>query len=124
MAKLKSEIEVECPCCDAVLVIDTNLRRVVSHRVPERGDKPELNDATRILEAEAARRESLFDQSVEAEKTRDDALTRRFEEALKKARHEPVTRPVEGFRSRLRKLPGQPRRANSSGSGVHRSRPR
>ena len=54
MAKLKSEIEVACPCCDAVLVIDTNLRRVVSHRVPERGDKPELNDAARILEADRA----------------------------------------------------------------------
>ena len=97
MAKLKSEIEVECPCCDAVLVIDTNLRRVVSHRVPERGDKPELNDATRILEAEAARRESLFDQSVEAEKTRGDALARRFEEALRQANDEPVTRPLRGF---------------------------
>ena len=56
-----------------------------SHREPERGDKPELNDAARILAAEAARRESLFEQSVEAEKTRDDALTRRFEEALKQA---------------------------------------
>ena len=38
MAKLKSELEVHCPCCDAVLVIDTNLRRVVSHHVPERGN--------------------------------------------------------------------------------------
>ena len=97
MAKLNSEIEVACPSCDAVLVIDLNLRRVVSHTVPERGDKPELNDATRILEAEAARRESLFEQSIAAEKGRDDALARRFEEALKKAKHEPVTRPVRDF---------------------------
>ena len=74
MAKLTSELEVACPCCDAVLVIDLNLRRVVSHTVPERSDKPELNDATRILEAEAARRESLFEQSIAAEKGRDDAL--------------------------------------------------
>ncbi|HET9567570.1 MAG TPA: hypothetical protein VFP16_04335 [Vicinamibacterales bacterium] len=97
MAKLKSELEVACPCCDAVLVIDLNLRRVVSHTVPERSDKPELNDATRILEAEAARRESLFEQSIAAEKGRDDALTRRFEEALKKAKQEPVTRPARDF---------------------------
>jgi hypothetical protein len=97
MAKLKSELELHCPCCDALLVIDTNLRRVVSHHVPERGDKPELSDAARILEAEAARRESLFDQSFEAEKSRDDALAKRFEEALKKARHEPVTRPMRDF---------------------------
>ena len=97
MAKLKSEIEVRCPCCDAVLVVDTNLGRVVSHQEPERGHKPELSDAQRILAQEAARRDALFDQSVEAEKSRDDALTRRFEEALKKARHEPVTRPARDF---------------------------
>jgi hypothetical protein len=97
MAKLKSELELQCPCCNALLVVDMNLRRIVSHQVPERGDKPELTDAQRILEAEAARRESLFEQSVEAEKGRDDALARRFEEALKKAHREPITRPARDF---------------------------
>ena len=97
MTKLKSELEVTCPCCRASLVIDTNLGRVVSHREPERGDKPELDEATRILAAEDARREALFQQSVEAEKGRDDALARRFEEALKQATKEPVTRPTRDF---------------------------
>jgi len=69
----------------------------VAHREPERGDKPELSDAQRILAAEAARRESLFEQSMEAEKSRDDALTRRFEEALKQASTEPISRPVRDF---------------------------
>ena len=49
MAKLKSELEVVCPCCQATLVIDTNLGRVVSHKEPERGNKPELSEAQRIL---------------------------------------------------------------------------
>ena len=71
---LKSEIEVTCPCCHTSLVVDTNLGRVVSHRVPERGDKPELNEAARILTAEEARRAAMFQQSVEAEKGRGDAL--------------------------------------------------
>jgi hypothetical protein len=97
MAKLKSEVEVICPCCKTTLVIDTNLRRVISHREPERGDKPELDEATRILAEEAARREAAFQKSIEAEKTRDDALTRRFEEALKQARKEPITRPTRDF---------------------------
>ena len=56
MAKLKSEIEVTCPCCHAVLVVDVNLGRVISHKEVERGDKPELTEAARILAAEAARR--------------------------------------------------------------------
>jgi hypothetical protein len=97
MAKLKSEIEVTCPCCRSSLVIDTNLRRVVSHHEPERGDKPELTEAGRILAAEAARRDALFEQSVQNEKGRDDALTRRFEEALKQAHVEPVTKPLRDF---------------------------
>jgi hypothetical protein len=97
MAKLKSELELTCPCCRAELVVDTNLGRVVSHREPERGDKPELDEATRILAAEAARREALFEQSVEAEKGRGDALSRRFEEALRRANEEPVTRPARDF---------------------------
>src|SRR5258706_8647105 len=78
MAKLKSEIELQCPCCHALLVVDTNLGRIISHQMPERGDKPELNEATRILADEARRRDALFEQSVEAEKTRGDALSRRF----------------------------------------------
>ena len=97
MTKLKSELEVTCPCCHASLVIDTNLGRIVSHREPERGDKPELDESARIVAADAARREALFEQSVEAEKGRDDALARRFEEALQQAKQEPVTRPVRDF---------------------------
>ena len=97
MTKLKSELEVTCPCCRASLVIDTNLGRVISHREPERSDKPELDDAARILAAEAARREALFEQSVDAEKGRGDALARRFEEALKQAKQEPITRPDRDF---------------------------
>jgi hypothetical protein len=97
MAKLKSELEVLCPCCGATLVFDTNLGRVISHREPEREDKPDLDAAQRILSEEKARREAIFQQSVEAEKTRGDALSRRFEEALKQARQEPITKPKRDF---------------------------
>jgi hypothetical protein len=97
MAKLKSELEVTCPCCQATLVIDTNLGRVVSHNEPERGNKPELSEAQRILADEAARREAIFQQSVESEKGRGDALSRRFDEALNRARQEPVTKPMRDF---------------------------
>ena len=41
MAKLKSELEVTCPCCQTTLVVDMNLGRVVSHREPDRGNKSE-----------------------------------------------------------------------------------
>jgi hypothetical protein len=97
MARLTSEIEVTCPCCQSTLVIDTNLGRVVSHKEPERADKPELSEAQRIVAEQAARREAMFQQSVDAEKTRGDALSKRFEEALRQAKEEPVTKPMRDF---------------------------
>ena len=97
MAKLKSELEVSCPCCHSTLVIDTNLGRVISHKEPERADKPELSEAERILADQAARREAMFQQSVDSEKTRGDALSKRFEEALRQAKQEPITKPMRDF---------------------------
>ena len=97
MTRLQSELEVICPCCQSTLVVDLNLGRVVSHHEPERGNKPELSEAQRILAEEAARRESIFQQSVASERTRGDALSRRFEEALKQARQEPITKPMRDF---------------------------
>src|SRR5688500_14450694 len=94
---LKSEFEAACPCCHATLVFDTNLRRIVRHAEPVRSDRPELSDAQRILAEEAARREALCQQSVAAEKTRGDALSKRFEEALRQARDEPITKPTRDF---------------------------
>jgi hypothetical protein len=97
MAKLKSELEVTCPCCRSTLVIDVNLGRVISHKEPERADKPELSEAERILADQAARREAMFQQSVDSEKTRGDALSKRFEEALRQAKQEPITKPMRDF---------------------------
>lgn len=97
MGKLRTEYEVTCPCCNSTLVIDEGLRRVVRHEVPERSDKPQLDDAHRILEEAKARRDALFEQSVQSEKTRGDALSKRFEEALKQAKDEPITRPRRDF---------------------------
>jgi hypothetical protein len=94
---LKSEFETTCPCCNATLVVDGNLKRVVRHVEPVRGDRPELSNAQRILADEAARREALFQQSVTAERTRGDALSKRFEEALKQANQEPITKPTRDF---------------------------
>jgi hypothetical protein len=97
MTRLKSELEVTCPCCQSTLIVDLNLGRVVSHAEPERGNKPELSEAERIIAEEAARREAIFEQSVNAEKTRGDALSRRFEEALRQANKEPISKPTRDF---------------------------
>ena len=97
MGTLRTEYEVTCPCCQATLVIDEGLRRVVRHVEPERADRPKLDEAHRIFAEEKARRDALFDLAVQSEKTRGDALSRRFEEALKQAKDEPITKPSRDF---------------------------
>jgi hypothetical protein len=97
MAPLQSEFEATCPCCRATLVMDVNLRRIVRHVEAPSGDIPELSDAHRLLAEQARRREDLFQQSVAAERTRGDALSKRFEEALKQANNEPITKPTRDF---------------------------
>jgi len=97
MPNLTSELELTCPCCQATIVVDLNLKRIVSHKEADRGHKPELSDAQRILAEEAARREAMFEQSFNAERTRGDALAKRFDEALKQAKQEPVSKPLRDF---------------------------
>jgi hypothetical protein len=97
MSRLASELTVQCPCCRAELVVDVNLKRVVSHKEARTGPVREIDDAHRLLAEEAAARERIFEQSMQAEKNRGDDLDRRFREALEQAKKEPISRPERAF---------------------------
>ncbi len=91
-------VEVTCPCCQAKLTIDPQLAVVLSHVAPPRAAPDvDISDAARILQEQAQRREDKFRESWEAEKKKEDVLTRKFEEALKKAKDQPVEKPVRDF---------------------------
>jgi hypothetical protein len=90
------QFQIVCPCCGARLLIDRSLGKILSH---ERPPKPpskaaDLTQAGKLLAEEAARREALFRQSTEDEKRKAELLARKFEEALKKSKGEPLTRPT------------------------------
>ncbi len=93
--KDQSALEVVCPCCGARLTIDAGLGRVLHHVAPPKPDHaPDLEHAAQLLEKEKARREALFQQSTEDHKIKSDLLDRKFQEALKQTKDEPVTRPT------------------------------
>jgi hypothetical protein len=95
MSKKAAAVDVVCPCCQAKLKIDPALAVVIAHEAPPRVLRDvNLNDAANILDQQAAAREEKFRQSWEAEKKKEDVLTRKFEEALKKAKEGPAERPV------------------------------
>jgi hypothetical protein len=71
---------------------------VLSHEAPPRpAPGVDLTDAQRILQEQAKRREDKFRDSWEAEKNKEDVLTRKFEEALKKAKDQRIEKPLRDF---------------------------
>ena len=91
--------EISCPDCGGLLKVDPVTRSVIAHTsAPKKRTFEDLGSAARALKDQEARRDSLFAQSVQAEKHRDDLLDKRFAEALKKAKETPLTeKPLRDF---------------------------
>ena len=99
MAKASPNFDVTCPCCNAVLKIDTATRAVIAHTAAV---KPKMfNDmeaAAKAMREQDERKEDIFRQSVEAEKNKQQLFDKRFEEALRKAKESPNEgRPLREF---------------------------
>jgi hypothetical protein len=91
-------IEVKCPCCEAMLTVDTELAVVLAHVAPPRAAPDvDISDSARILAEQAKKREDKFRDSWEAESKKEDVLNRKFEEALKKAKDQPAEKPLRDF---------------------------
>ena len=94
----RSEIELECPCCGARLKIDISLGKVIWHgQPPRKTEAPDIDHSAQLLEKEKARREALFRKSADDEKSKAQLLEKKFEEALKRSKDEPVVRPTRDF---------------------------
>lgn len=96
--KPAAPIEVTCPCCHSRLSVDPQLAAVLSHTpAPKSPVDVDITDAARILADQAQRREDKFRDSWDAERKKEDVLARKFEEALKKAKEEPIEKPMRDF---------------------------
>lgn len=91
--------EVTCPCCGAVMKIDPETQAVISHTAPVRPKTfNDIEEAARAMKDQDTRRESIFRQSVEAQKHSADLLEKKFQEALRKAKETPDTgKPLRDF---------------------------
>ena len=90
--------ETECPCCRAKLTLDRDLGVVLSHVPPPRPPSSvDLDDTARLLRQQNEAVEAKFRASVEAEKTKEDVLARKFAENLRKAEDGPIEKPIRDF---------------------------
>jgi Zn-finger nucleic acid-binding protein len=91
--------EVMCPDCGGMLKVDPVTRSVISHTAaPRKKTFEDFGQAAKALKESDARRESIFAQSVQAEKNKDDLMAKRFAEAVKKAKESPLSgKPLRDF---------------------------
>ena len=96
--KQNSVIEVACPECGASMKIDVATRSVIAHTpAPRKRMFEDFETAARAMREQDERKESIFRQSVDAQKNHDDVLAKKFAEALKKAKDAPAGKPLRDF---------------------------
>jgi len=94
--KTKEAFEVGCPHCGAKLTVDAELGAVLSHEPPPE-KKVDFDEQLKEVSEAERKREEVFRQQMEAAKDRSKLLERKFEESFKKAKDQPVTKPVRDF---------------------------
>lgn len=97
--KFQSTIEVACPDCGAMLKIDAATGAVIAHTpAPRKRTFEDFETAARAMREQEERKHNIFQQSVDAEKNREDLLAKKFAEAVKKAKETPDTgKPFRDF---------------------------
>lgn len=97
--KQNNSFEVTCPDCGAMLKVDPETRAIVSHTpAPRKRTFEDFETAARAMHEQDERKESLFRQSVEAEKNKQDLFEKKFQEALRKAKETPDEgKPLRDF---------------------------
>jgi hypothetical protein len=99
MVKDLATFDLTCPCCGAVLKVDPQTRAVIAHTAPVQPKTfNDMEEAARSMREQDSRRESIFRQSVEAQKHASDVLEKKFQEAVKRAKESPDTgKPIRDF---------------------------
>jgi hypothetical protein len=81
---------VLCPDCGAMLKIDPETRAIISHTpAPRKRTFDDFETAAQAMRDQDQRKESVFRQSVEAERNKQDLFDKKFAEAVKKAKETP-----------------------------------
>lgn len=94
--KAAEPLQVSCPHCGAKLTVDAELAAVLSHEPPPAPKHDFDEQLKEVTEAEKKRGE-VFRQQMEVQKERARLLERKFEEQFKKAKDQPITKPLRDF---------------------------
>jgi hypothetical protein len=82
---MAANFEINCPCCDATIIIDRNSGDILLHKVKEKRAGGSLESMVAGLESQKSEMEKKFDREMASQKDRSRLLDERFKEALLRA---------------------------------------
>ncbi len=81
-----------------MIVVDSATGLVISHTsAPRKRMFEDLETAAKAMREHDERKESIFRQSIDAEKNKEDLFDKKFAEALRKAKDAPAGKPLRDF---------------------------
>lgn len=83
-------IEVQCPCCEAMLRIDIETKSVITHKLKEKPPPVEdLSAAVRRIKEEESQRDAKFQKHVEDQRNHQAVLNKKFDALFKQVQDDP-----------------------------------
>ena len=81
-----------------MILVDATTGLMISHTsAPRKRMFEDLETAAKAMREHDERKESIFRQSIDAEKNKEDLFDKKFAEALKKAKDAPAGKPLRDF---------------------------
>jgi hypothetical protein len=82
---MAANFEIQCPCCDSLIVIDRISGEVLLHKQKEVRAGGSLEQMVKGLESQKSEAAKRFDRQIESQKDRARILEEKFKEALSRA---------------------------------------
>lgn len=88
------DFELLCPCCNARLKVDPELKAVIDHEASKTPRTfQSVDEAIGAMKGQDVEREKRFEASIAAEKSKKDVLNRKFDELVEKTKGD-TSRPI------------------------------
>ena len=94
---MAKNLEIICPCCEAMLVIDAVSGEVLLHKAKETKNSTSLEAMVSNLETQKSEAAKRFEKQLESQKDRSRILEEKFKEAMKRAdkSDKPLINPLD-----------------------------
>ena len=95
---MPSSLELTCPCCDTLLVIDPETGSILREERSVKREYQSLDDALNHVKSQKKEAEAKLARAMQESRHREQILEKKFQEARKKAAEsdEPPPRPFDG----------------------------